>query len=217
MAGLRQAARADNITLRKQENAEFWKDNRTKQDAATARRTEQWEKKADAEPSRSKPSPVRAGLTVLDGATGVLSKLVDFLESLFTFQSSSTPREPDQDAVERIIEHRRAADAMKRTGQSVARGEALAASDIRSLTRDQLENIQAKGDDGLRRMIEQMERDRQRPGQPLVTVEIRSWSRRLSKSLSCGRLLLYPPLSPQLARHLVRAYVCSSVGLSTDR
>ena len=162
LAGLREADRADNAALYKHDEAQYWKDFRQNQDAATAMRTEQWEKKAAADRSRIEPSPVKAGLTVVDGMAGAIGKLADFLCDLLTGGSGPRPHDPNQHPVERIIEQRRAADALKRIGQSLTRGESLASSDLRSLTRDQLENIQAKGDDGLRHMIEQLERDRQR-------------------------------------------------------
>jgi hypothetical protein len=144
------------------QHAESRTETGTKRESLAHQRMAQWQKRAEAERARVEPSPVKAGLAVVDGATGVISKLAEFLENLFTGGSGPPPREPAQDPVERIIEQRRAADALKRIGKSLARGEALAASDIRSLTRDQLENIQARGDDGLRRMVEQMDRDRQR-------------------------------------------------------
>ncbi|MFX8922239.1 hypothetical protein ABTN04_19440, partial [Acinetobacter baumannii] len=56
MGKLREVARADNATLREQENREFWKQYREKQDAATAKRTADWERKAEKSRSQSGPT-----------------------------------------------------------------------------------------------------------------------------------------------------------------
>ena len=169
MSELGKAARADDATLRGQENAAYWKEYRENQDAATTRRTDQWEKqvaadrrKGGGQHNRLELSPERAVIKVADSATGVLGKLVDFLENLLTGGSGPPPRDPNQDQVDRIIEERRADAALDRIRLSMERGEGLAASDVRNLTRDQMENIRSKGDDALIRILEQMERDRQR-------------------------------------------------------
>ena len=57
---------------------------------------------------------------------------------------------------------RRAMDAMKRAAEARERGEDLSASDVSRLLPAQLENIKAKGDDHIRELIQNAERDRAR-------------------------------------------------------
>lgn len=51
---------------------------------------------------------------------------------------------------------------MEKIRDSVERGEDLAASDVSALLPNQLENIKAKGDDYIRELIQNTERDRAR-------------------------------------------------------
>jgi hypothetical protein len=157
-----QPVRADDATPPKQDNATDRKERQENQNAPKANSSPQWEYRPYLEQSRHDPSPVKAGLMVADAVTGIVSKLTDFLEELLTGSSGKQPPDPDQDQVDRIIEERRADDALKRIRQRMERGESLGASDIRNLTHAQLVNLKDKGDDGIRSMIADWERDQQR-------------------------------------------------------
>lgn len=167
MSGLRQAAGADAAKLRAQENDEFWQGVEQRRDAAAEQRMDRWREKAEAERTRSSSTapmdPTPAALRVADAATGVTVKLLDFVANLLTFGAAeAAPEKPKPDVVEQIIERRRAAHALDQLQKQLQRGDSLGASEICKLTRGQLETLRQHGDDGMRRLIEQYERDRER-------------------------------------------------------
>lgn len=99
----------------------------------------------------------RAGLEVMDAATGAISKLGDFVVDIL-----AGPKAPPSAAAQDIRAQRRALAALENIRESMERGERLKAGDLEHLTQTHLENIRARGDDYLREMIDRMERERER-------------------------------------------------------
>jgi hypothetical protein len=99
-----------------------------------------------------------AGLKVVD-AGGAVSSLSSFVESLLGMGGG---RPEPSDGNDRIRQQRRAAAALEEICDSIERGENLRASDLESLTPTTLENIKRHGDDYIREMIADLERDRER-------------------------------------------------------
>jgi len=113
------------------------------------------------EPSRwSEFDLTRPALAILDAVTGVVESLCDFVLDFLTGGSAKPSLSSDQ--IERIMEQRRAHAALERIADAMERGESLSASDIRHLTPTHLENIRLRGDDYMRQLIEDINRDRQR-------------------------------------------------------
>ena len=100
---------------------------------------------------------IHTGLRVADKATGFVTSLASFADSLL----SGKPAMP-RSAVEQIQANRRALIALERIRDSMERGENLRPSDVASLTPSHLENIRLRGDDAIRQMIEGLERRRER-------------------------------------------------------
>jgi hypothetical protein len=124
-------------------------------------RMESWQRRVKAERTRAEPSPTSAALTVLDGVSGIALKLTDFVTDLLTGGGApSNNRKASQ--VDRMMERRRATAALDQLRDRMERGESLGAADVRSLTHAQLLILQTRGDDGLRRLIEDMQRERSR-------------------------------------------------------
>jgi hypothetical protein len=126
-----------------------------KQDAVQAA----WREKRDDEVSRVTNAGVskgRGGLSIL----GVAGGLGDFVTSLLAGGSSKPTQTPDQ--LEEIKARRRAHIALENICDSVERGEGLKPSDIQNLTPSHLENIARSGDDYIRNLVTQRERDRER-------------------------------------------------------
>lgn len=116
------------------------------------------------------PKPVEKGLQVMDGATGVVSRLGDFLTDLLAGSSApSQDKRPDMRAyvsdpdarkeqqLARLAATRHAreeAAAIERIAQNLEKGKALDTQDIRKLSHQHQEQIRHFGDDGVRQMVD---------------------------------------------------------------
>ncbi len=94
------------------------------------------------------------------GAGGVTTSLSSFLEGLLGMGGGA--RAQPTDGYGQIIQQHRAAAALERMAESAERGEAFTAADIKNLLPVQLENMKRHGDDYVRQMIDDAERDRER-------------------------------------------------------
>ena len=99
----------------------------------------------------------KEGLRVTNAATGVVSSLGSFVDSLL---GGKRPQPTEE--TERFRAQRRALAAMENIRESMERGENLSASDVSALPTNHLQNIKARGDDYIREIIEKVERDRER-------------------------------------------------------
>ncbi len=122
-------------------------------------------------PAPQAPSPKVAakGLEVADRATGMVSGLADFigkiLEAPFSSPSSTEPNDEiarDYPRFAAAKAEQEAEQALESIQEDMGRGSALSASDVQHLTRAQQETIRARGDDGLREMIDDMQRRKER-------------------------------------------------------
>jgi hypothetical protein len=151
------------------------------QDARQERREEiadrqqaQWRAHvADHKPERARP--VEKGLQVIDGATGIVSKLGDFMVDLLAGSSPAPARDAQADMaafvsdpaarrsqqlarLEARQQEKAAELALERMHDDIQAGKALSATDIRNLTRAHQETIRTFGDDGVRQMVEDAHR-----------------------------------------------------------
>jgi hypothetical protein len=127
-----------------------------------------------------KVQPVAKSLQVIDGTTGVVSKLADFMVDLFAGASPSPERSTDIGAfvsdpaarraqqlaqLEAMQQEKAAQKALERMDDDMKAGKALSASDIQNLTGQQQERIKIYGDDAVRQMVDEAhrraEKDRQ--------------------------------------------------------
>jgi hypothetical protein len=121
------------------------------------------------EDSRKQP-PAKNGLNVLNAATGVVSKLGDFMVDLLAGGSPTPARSTDMGAfvsdpaarkeqqLARLAERQQARvseKALERMHNDLQAGKALSSSDIQNLTRAQQESIKAYGDDAVWEMVEE--------------------------------------------------------------
>lgn len=163
---LKAAARADNEAQRETENEAFWdrvKDRREEKAEATQkewREKVETERKGDSAGVSGGPSG-KPALEVLNGVTGMVETLADFVLGLFAGGEKRPPHKYLSE-MDQIRAERRARASWEHLAESVARGERLSAADISNLPLNQLENIKAHGDDYVRDMIEMVERDRKR-------------------------------------------------------
>ena len=120
--------------------------------------------------SPDKSKPVEKGLQVVDGATGVVSRLGDFVTDLLAGSSApSQDKRPDMRAyvadpqarkeqqLARLAATRHAreeAAAIERIAQNLEKGKALDTQDIRKLSHQHQEQIRHFGDDGVRQMVD---------------------------------------------------------------
>jgi Relaxase/Mobilisation nuclease domain len=163
---IKDAARADNATIRAAENELFANERRERKEAATAAATEKWEARAEADRARIDPVDLtdiatKPALVVLDVAGGVAESLLDFVGGLL---GSSRPPQPEFSSaasLQQFRAQREAVAALEGIRHSMERGEGLSASDIRHLTPIHLENIKLRGDDYLRELVESLQRDRE--------------------------------------------------------
>jgi hypothetical protein len=102
----------------------------------------------------------RAAFTVTDTATGAVSSLSSFVESLLSLAGGGKPA-PTKGDME-IRQQRRALAALEDIRDSIERGETLRASDISHLTPSHWMNLKLRGDDYMRELIEGLERGRER-------------------------------------------------------
>jgi len=144
-----------------------------------------WSARRDAEVAQvgktAAPTPAKSGLRVVNGATGAVSKLADFMVDLFAGSSAPTPsRSTDMGSfvsdpavrkaqqLARLAERQQAQaaeKALEHMYDDMKAGKALSAADIQNLTREQQRTIFMHGDDGVRQMVEdahrRAEKDRQ--------------------------------------------------------
>ncbi len=157
----------------KQDRTAEQQQDRAAKDARTGERIERrqtvegkahdaWSMNRDAEAARvtdaASPRRSASGLRVADTATGVVSSLGSFVDSLL---GGNRPPQPTGN-MERIRAQRRALAAMEEIRDSMERGENLRASDVAALLPNHLENIKARGDDYVRQLVEGVERNRER-------------------------------------------------------
>ena len=152
---------AERERQQRQPSAEFWKGVQDRRDERQGKTQKAWSMNRDAEVARvtdaASPRREEGGLRVADAATGVVSSLGSFVDSLL---GGNRPQPTEE--TERFHAQRRALDAMESIRESLERGENLSASDVAALTPSHLMNIKAKGDAGIREMVERTERDRAR-------------------------------------------------------
>jgi hypothetical protein len=126
----------------------------------------------------SSPSPAAAGLQVVDGATGLVSRLGDFMLDLLAGSPAPAPEKPaDMKAFvtdpaarkEQQLARMAARGAAERDEKALDRiaddmkaGKALSASDIRNLTLAHQMQIKHFGDDGVRQMVEDAQKRAER-------------------------------------------------------
>jgi hypothetical protein len=127
---------------------------------------ERWRKSRDAHVERvegraEKFARGKSAYFVKNAATGTAENLADFVTGLLGSLGGSSSR-PPPDQMAEMRAQRRAIAALENIQESMERGDRLSASDIQNLTPSHLENIRRHGDDGLREIIEDMERRRQR-------------------------------------------------------
>ena len=122
-------------------------------------------------PAPKAPSPKVAakGLEVADRATGMVSGLADFLgkilEAPFSSPGSTEPNDEiarDYPRFAAAKAEQEAEQALEHIQEDMGKGRALSAADVQHLTRAQQETIRARGDDGLREMIDDMQRRKER-------------------------------------------------------
>jgi hypothetical protein len=112
--------------------------------------------------------PVDKGLRVLDRATGVATKLTDFVTDLLAGAPAAGPRvdtekftmdpaERKQQQLARLAARQESeadAKALERIEEDIKKGVALKPEDIRSLTRQHQESIRQFGDEAVRQMVD---------------------------------------------------------------
>ena len=102
----------------------------------------------------------RAALTVTDTATGAVSSLSSFVESLLGLAGGGAP--PPTKGDMEIRQQLRALAALEDIRECIERGESLSSSDIAHLPHSHLVNLKYRGDDYMRELVEDLERDRER-------------------------------------------------------
>lgn len=117
-------------------------------------------KKSQPERQNAAQEAKQAALTVTDTATGAISSLSSFVESLLGLAGGGAP--PPTNADMEIRQQRRALAAMEDIRECIERGESLRSSDIAHLPHSHLVNLKYRGDDYMRELVEDIERDRER-------------------------------------------------------
>lgn len=101
----------------------------------------------------------RAALNVVDGMTGAVEKLTEFVADFLT-ATPAPPASPDQ--LERLIAQERAAVALENIAADIKHGQPIGVDDVRNLTPSHLRDIRDHGDDYLRQLVETMHGERER-------------------------------------------------------
>jgi hypothetical protein len=186
LGGLKKAARADDKTLRGNENRAFWADHREKQDELTDTRIAKGDKKRAEEIARVTPDPLpplekplSSGLHVASNVLGsVVMALEDFCDGLIDmFAGNSQPQEiteiefassaearaeyRKQQAAERDAAQARS-EALERLRDDIEKGHHLDAGALRNLAPADILNIKARGDSHLIQIIEDHEKEKER-------------------------------------------------------
>lgn len=154
-------------TLRSAKSEVFGNERRARKEEAEGRAHEKWLDRAEAERARIdrvRPQDVaRQALFVADAVTGQAVKLVDFVTSFLDGGGHKPPASPE--AITRsqeILRMRRAEAALENIRESMERGEGLRSSDLMHLTPIHLENIRLRGDDYVRYLVEDIQREEER-------------------------------------------------------
>jgi len=177
MRKLEAAARADERILRQPKSTERAFGDGAREEAGKVRRErldtqaqaqqEVWRKRVEAQ----KPDqirPVQAGLKVVNTATGAATRLTDFVTDLLAGAAPSSRVNPDAFTLDPVVrreqqlariaerEAAEAADrALERIDDDIKAGKGLKSEDIKSLTRQQQEEIRAFGDDAVKQMVDE--------------------------------------------------------------
>lgn len=136
-----------------------------RKEEAEARAQERWLDRAEAERvDRVRPPDMaRSTLFVADVAGGTVVKLVDFVTGLLDGGGRKPPATPEAiSRSEEILRMRRAEAALENIRESMERGEGLRVSDLMHLTPSHLENIRLRGDDYVRHLVEDIQREEER-------------------------------------------------------
>jgi len=132
-----------------------WKDDRT-----AAREVIGDAKETKRERQQAAQDTKHAALTVTDTATGAVSSLSSFVESLLGLAGGGAP--PPTKGDMEIRQQARALAALEDIRECIERGESLSSSDIAHLPHSHLVNLKYRGDDYMRELLEDLERDRER-------------------------------------------------------
>ena len=132
-----------------------WKDDRT-----AAREVIGDAKETQRERQQAAQDTKHAALTVTDTATGAVSSLSSFVESFLGLAGAGGPPVTKGDM--EIRQQRRTLAALEDIRECIERGESLRSSDIAHLTPSHLANLKYRGDDYMRELVEDIERDRER-------------------------------------------------------
>ena len=99
-----------------------------------------------------------AALAVVDGVTNVVERVTEFVTDFLSGTSPPLVRSPSEE----IIAARKARAALGNIRDSLERGEALDADDVRNLLPEHLNRIRDRGDDYLRALASQVTQEQQR-------------------------------------------------------
>jgi hypothetical protein len=178
---LAQADKADQAALRTSEARAFGDAGReAAQDARQERREEisdrqqaAW-RESVAERNPEKAKPVAKGLEVLDGITGVVSKLADFMLDFLVGSSSSQDDKPVDISDPAARRERQLAQIAARQQERASEkaigsiredmegGRRLKSEDIANLTRAHQDQIKLRGDDAVRQMVDDAQKQAER-------------------------------------------------------
>ncbi len=122
------------------------------------------------QPARENPgfgrAAGKAAIEVADTAGKAIGKLADVVGGFFGGGSNAPPEPPERHghtaALRQMQEQRRANAALERIRDSMERGHRIRAEDLQNLAPNHIENIRAKGDDGLRQIIDRHRREQER-------------------------------------------------------
>jgi hypothetical protein len=143
----------------------------------SAARQEAWRVDVE-EHDPDKPKLAEKGLQVVDGATGIVSKLGDFVTDLLAGSTAPAQDKPadmaafvtdpaarkEQQFARIAAQERAEADekAIERIEEDMKAGKALASADIQHLSRAHQEQIRTFGDDAVRQMVDEMHKRNER-------------------------------------------------------
>jgi hypothetical protein len=127
-----------------------------------------------AERNPEKAKPVAKGLEVLDGITGVVSKLADFMLDFLVGSSSSQDdkpvdisdpaarRERQLAQIAARQQERASEKAIDSIREDMEGGRRLKSEDIANLTRAHQDQIKLRGDDAVRQMVDDAQKQAER-------------------------------------------------------
>jgi hypothetical protein len=138
-----------------------------RRDKEFQKQQENWRQSRDERRPASSARPVEAaaraasgGLHVMGAATGVVSKLGDFMLGLLAGPPSSPPpgQQPKKKPLVTRLDKERADKALARMGADMEAGRNLRAEDIQLLTEQQKETIRTRGDEAVRDLVDDARR-----------------------------------------------------------